>query len=130
MKTILFLSLFTLFLLFGCSDSDKEIGVGPVKKIELGEINNDLVKKGEEIYNAKCLSCHNDVARGLAPDLTGVINRRKPEWIMNMILNPEGMLTQDEQAKELAKQYKMPMYKQIENENEARTLLEFLRTKN
>lgn len=119
-----------MFLLFGCSDSGKDIGIGPVKKIELGDVNNALVLNGEKIFNEKCLSCHNDVARGLAPDLTGVINRRKPEWIMNMILNPEGMLAGDNQAKELSKQYKMPMYKQIEKEEEARALLEFLRTKN
>ena len=126
----LFLLIFAAFLFSSCSDSDKDIGIGPVKKIELGEINNELVKEGESLYNEKCLSCHNDYARGLAPDLTGVTGKRKPEWIMNMILNPEVMLAQDEQAKELAVRYKMPMYKQIEKEDEARALLEYLRTKN
>jgi mono/diheme cytochrome c family protein len=126
----LFLLIFIAFLLSSCTDSEKEIGTGPVKKVELGEINNELVRKGELLFNSKCLSCHNNDARGLAPDLTGVTGKRKPEWIMNMILNPEGMLEKDKQAKELSGQYKMPMYKQIEKEDEARALLEYLRTKN
>jgi len=130
MRLVIILSVFFIISVFGCSDTGKELGVGPVKKVELGDINNELVKKGGEIFNQKCLSCHNDYARGLAPNLTGVTNRRKPEWIMNMILNPEGMLKEDKQTKEMAEKYKMPMYKQIEKEEEARALLEYLRIKN
>lgn len=130
MKKYIVTIVIAVFLFSSCSDSDKDTGIGPVEKIELGDINNALASNGEKIFNEKCLSCHNDYARGLAPDLTGVTKRRKPEWIMNMILNPGGMLAEDKQAKELSAKYKMPMYKQIEKEDEARALLEFLRTKN
>ena len=60
--------------------------------------------------------------------LAGVTQRRSPEWIMNMILNPEEMVANDPIAKELLVEYNSPMANQSLTEEEARGILEFFRT--
>ena len=43
----------------GLSDFELENGIGPIKqKIELGPIDPALVKKGQQIFDTKCASCH------------------------------------------------------------------------
>ncbi|MDH3321965.1 MAG: cytochrome c, partial [Flavobacteriaceae bacterium] len=56
--------------------------------------------------------------------------RRSPEWIMNMILNPEVMVVENETAKQLLIEYSAPMANQSLTEDEARAILEYFRTKN
>lgn len=108
--------------------SDK--GVGPIKSVLLGDIDNTLAAKGKEVFKAKCTACHKNKKRYIGPAITGVINRRSPEWIMNMILNPEGMIKENPTAMALLKEYSAPMANQNLNEDEARAILEFFRTLN
>ncbi len=59
----------------------------------------------------------------------GVYERRSPEWVMNMMLNPNGMLKDDPIAKALLKEYNNAiMLNQNLTEDEARDLAEYLRT--
>ncbi|MEM7380656.1 MAG: cytochrome c, partial [Bacteroidota bacterium] len=52
-----------------------------------------------------------------------------PEWVMNMILNPDGMLKEDPIAKALLKEYDNSiMLNQNLSEEDARAVAEYLRT--
>ncbi|CEN35583.1 Cytochrome c class I (fragment) [Capnocytophaga canimorsus] len=58
-----------------------------------------------------------------------ITEKRSPEWIMNMILNPEEMLQKDAIAQELLRDYNgVTMSNQHLTQEEARAILEFLRT--
>ncbi len=61
--------------------------------------------------------------------MLGVTEKRKPEWIMNMILNPDGMLKDDEEAKKLLAEFAAPMANQNLTEEQARAILEYFRLK-
>jgi len=105
-------------------------GFGPITNVTLGEIDETLAAKGHEIFKAKCTACHKIKKRYIGPALKGVTQRQSPEWIMNMILNPEKMIVENETAKELLKEFSAPMANQHLTEDEARAVLEYFRTKN
>lgn len=105
-------------------------GVGKIKSITLGDIDMALVAEGEAVYKAKCTACHKISKRFVGPGLKGVTERRTSEWIMNMILDPELMVIENAAAKQLLAEYSAPMANQSLTEEEARAILEYLRTKN
>jgi len=111
-------------------ESKGDIGVGPITSVTLGDIDDALVEKGKELYKANCTACHKIGKRVVGPALAGVTERRTPEWIMNMIMNPEEMVEKDPAAKALLAEYLAPMANQNITEEEARAILEFFRTKN
>lgn len=104
-----------------------EVGVGPIQRVELGALDVALAKKGAVIFEQKCSACHKLDSRYVGPALQGVTQRRKPEWIMNMILNPAEMLEKDPTAKELLATYLTPMTFQNVSHDQARALLEYFR---
>ncbi len=104
-------------------------GIGPVDNVTLGsKIDYEMAKKGKEIYEAKCASCHKPHKKYIGPPQAGVLNRRTPEWIMNMILNPEEMVQKDPIAKDLMREYSAPMANQNITREQARQILEYFRT--
>ncbi len=105
-----------------------DIGIGPIKELKLGPIDQSLVKKGKEIFESKCAACHKFDEKYVGPPLRGVTKRRKPEWIMNIILNPSEMIQKDPIAKELLAEYLTPMPFQNVSEEDARAILEYLRS--
>lgn len=105
-------------------------GIGPISSVEVGDIDDALVEEGKEIFKANCTACHKIKKRFVGPALQGVTERRSPEWVMNMILNPEGMVAEDPIAKALLAEYSSPMANQSLSEDEARAIFEYLRTKN
>lgn len=109
--------------------SDK--GIGPIKSLTLAdEIDMEMVAKGEEVYNSKCSACHKIDKRFVGPAPKGILERRSPEWVMNMILNPEEMVQKNPIAKALLAEYLSPMANQNLTEEEARAVLEYFRTLN
>ena len=113
----------------GCGEDNQEIGVGPVKKVELtAAIDNALVEQGKTVFEAKCVSCHKFDEKLVGPPLKGVSKKRKPEWIMNMILNPEKMTKENIEAQKLMAQYLTQMTFQNVTEPEARAVLEYFRS--
>lgn len=110
------------------ADPKESIGVGPIKNVELGEINQEMVAEGQVIFEGKCSACHKVEERYVGPPIKGITDRRTPEWIMNMILNPEQMVKEDPQAKALLAEYIAPMANQNLTEDEARKVLEYFRT--
>ena len=105
-------------------------GIGPIKSLEFGsDINTEMAAAGEAKYKAICTACHMAEQRMIGPALKGVYERRSPEWVMNMILNPDGMLKEDPIAKALLKEYNNAiMLNQNLSEEDARAVAEYLRT--
>ena len=105
-------------------------GVGPIKSLELPEtIDQTMVTAGQELFKVKCTACHKPDKKFIGPAPTGVLKRRSPEWVMNMILDPEGMVKNDPIAKQLLIDYNgSPMANQSLTEEEARSILEYFRT--
>jgi len=61
--------------------------------------------------------------------MKGIYERRSPEWVMNMLLNPAEMLKQDPIAKALLEEYNnVMMLNQNLSQEEARSISEYLRT--
>ena len=109
-------------------DPMEDKGVGPITAVEVGEIDHALVEKGQEVFDANCTACHKMGKRFVGPDLVGITNRRTPEWIMNMILDPELMVKENQAAKALLMEYSAPMANQSLEEDQARAIFEYLRT--
>jgi len=104
-------------------------GVGPISSLELSDIDDALAANGKELFKTNCTACHKFGKKYIGPALKGVTTRRSPEWIMNMMLNPEGMVAEDPIAKALLEEYNAPMSNQQLSEDDARAILEFFRTK-
>ncbi len=105
-------------------------GVGPITSVTFGaDIDTEMAARGEAKFNTICIACHMVDQRMIGPAMKGVYERRSPEWVMNMILNPDGMLREDPIAKALYKEYNnMVMLNQNLSQEEARDLAEYLRT--
>ncbi len=97
-------------------------------EVKLGPIDKNLAKKGEEIFEMKCSACHKIDEKYIGPPIRGVTKRRKPEWIMNMILNPVEMTQKDPIAKQLLAEYLIQMTFQNVSKEDARALLEYFRS--
>jgi cytochrome c551/c552 len=108
------------------SEGASDIGVGPISKVDVASLTTAHSEKGKEIFDSKCTACHKLEERYIGPALAGVTERRKPEWIMNMIMNPDVMVKEDPQAKALFAEYLAPMTNQNLSEDEAKSLLAFL----
>jgi len=110
------------------TEFELENGIGPIKeKLELGPIDPKLVKRGEEIWNQKCIACHKLDERYVGPAQRDVLKRRTPEFVMNMILNPEEMQKRHPEVRKLLAEYMTPMTNQNITIEDARALLEFFR---
>ncbi len=105
-------------------------GVGPITSVTLdAEIDEALAVKGKEVYEQMCLACNKPDKKYIGPAPKGVLERRSPEWVMNMILNPQGMVTEDPLAKDLLQEFNgAPMANQGLTEDQARAVLEYFRT--
>ena len=103
-------------------------GIGPISNIEIGPLDDALATTGEEIFTTKCTACHKMEERHVGPPLKGVTEKRTPEWIMNMILNPDEMTKNDPDATALLVEYNLsPMANQNLTEDDARAVLEYFR---
>ena len=73
---------------------DNGKGIGETTNVTLNDpLKADMVAKGQAIYDMKCAACHKlTEMRVVGPGWKGITERRKPEWIMNMALDPELMI--------------------------------------
>lgn len=92
-------------------------------------LNAQWVAEGNSIYDVKCSACHKLTDEKLVgPGWKGVTQRRKPEWILNMITNVDMMLETDPEAQRLLEECLVRMPNQNLNLDEARKVLEFQRS--
>ena len=108
----------------------KNKGVGPIKSIDRPDtIDDAMVVKGKETFDLLCTACHRVGKKFIGPPPNGITERRTPEWIMNMILDPEGMTKNDPLAKALLIEFNgSPMANQMLTEEQARAIYEYFRT--
>jgi hypothetical protein len=98
--------------------------------ITLGtSLDQSMVSAGKSTYELKCQSCHKLTEEKLVgPGWKDVTKRREPVWIMNMITNVDMMLDTDPEAQKLLEQCMVRMPNQNINTEEARKVLEFMRS--
>ena len=103
-------------------------GVGPISEVKLNDpLDQKLVASGKSIYEVKCGSCHKLSGEKLVgPGWKGVTERRKPEWIMNFVMNTEEMLDKDAAAQKMVEECMVKMPNQNLTETDARAVLEFM----
>ncbi len=115
----------------GCAHyTEEELarGFGPVKEITLPDsIDTALAMQGQRIFQERCAACHQLDEKLVCPPLRHVLERRTPEFVMNMMLNPDEMIRRHPVVKKLIKEYLVPMPDQQLTQEEARAILEFLR---
>jgi cytochrome c551/c552 len=92
-------------------------------------LNQQWIAEGKNIYDVKCQPCHklND-EKLVGPGWKGVTQRRKPDWIINMITNVDMMLEKDAEAQRLLEECIVRMPNQNLSLDEARKVLEFQRS--
>ena len=108
------------------SSSDK--GIGPIKMVSLGPIDQNLSQSGLKIFKRACSSCHELDAPMAGPGLRSACSSRTPEFIMNIMLNPFEMEEKDPIVKEMVTRFgdlKMPATGL--DSAKARAVLEYLR---
>ena len=106
-----------------------ENGIGPItEEFTLGPINTEQAEHGRKVFETKCSACHKMKERYVGPALGEVTVRRKPAFIMNQILNPQEMYTRHPVIKQLLAEFLTQMPNQGLTQDEARAVLEYLRT--
>ena len=106
-----------------------EHGIGPVTEVvEVGALDPAMAQVGEEAFAIKCASCHKLTERYVGPALGDVTERRSASYIMNMILNPKEMYEQHPEGKALLAEYLSFMPDQNVTPEEARAIVEYLRS--
>ena len=87
-----------------------------------------MADAGLKIREVKCASCHKVTSEKLVgPGWKGVTERRRPEWIMNFITNPDPMISKDPVVQAQLELCLVRMPNQNLNDTEAREILEFMR---
>lgn len=105
-----------------------EQGIGPIRDLQLGPIDEEMAEEGQEAFTMKCSACHKIESRYVAPMLGDVLSRRRPEYVMNMMLNATEMVQRHPEVQKLLAEFFTPMPVQITDQAEARAILEYLRS--
>ena len=110
------------------TEFEMEHGIGPVTEpVTLGAVDHEMAEAGEELFEQKCSACHKLKEKYVGPALGGVTERRSPAFIMNMILNPQGMVERHPVAKQLLAEHLTFMPNQGLSRDQARQVVEYLR---
>ena len=104
-------------------------GIGEIQDVPLTDpLEAEMISSGKAIYEMKCSACHKLTdQRVVGPGWAGITNRRRPEWIMNMITNVDVMLAEDPEARKLLEECLTRMPNQGVSTGDAREILEFMR---
>ncbi len=107
---------------------DPNRGEGKFENIELEALNPALAKKGKNISEVKCQSCHKLTdERLVGPGWKNVTKRHTPAWILNFVTNPDLMIDKDPKLQAQLEICLVRMPNQDVNEDAAFALLEFMR---
>ena len=110
------------------SEFELEHGIGPVTEpMTLGTVDHEMAEAGEDLFELKCAACHKLREKYVGPALGDVTARRSPAFIMNMILNPQGMIERHPVVKQLLAEHLTFMPNQGLSRDEARQVVEYLR---
>ncbi|NNE15694.1 MAG: cytochrome c [Saprospiraceae bacterium] len=134
MKKIFLFLVLGLFVIACGGDKKKKTstndgkGYGDTKNVVLNDpLNQEMVANGKAIYELKCAACHKlSAKRVVGPGWAGLTDKRKPEWIMNMITNVDIMLEKDPAAQKLLEECLTRMPNQNVSVKDARDIVEFI----
>ncbi|MGB7291588.1 MAG: cytochrome c [Thermodesulfobacteriota bacterium] len=90
---------------------------------------DELHEKGEALFQSKgCIACHT-IGKGklTGPDLKGVTVRRDQEWLARWLKDPDSMILTDPTAKELLKEFLVPMPNQGLTDEDIKALMAYLK---
>jgi hypothetical protein len=93
------------------------------------KINSKKAAAGAILFNHKCSMCHRlteEVITG--PGLKHTTQKHHPSWILNLLTNTSEMLNKDPYLSKSAEVYQSRMPDLQINDEEAKSILEFLRT--
>jgi len=84
---------------------------------------------GEKLFNSNCKACHSiGEGKRVGPDLLGVSERRKEDWLFKFIRKPGDMIKSDPEAQKLFDEYNqilMPDHAFLSDE-EIKSMLAFI----
>lgn len=111
------------------SSYDPHRGEGKHQNVEVGDkLDVAMAEAGDKIQSVKCSSCHKLTDEKLVgPGWKGVTTRKKPEWIMNFITNPDPMIDKDPELQAQLELCLVRMPNQGLSDKDAREILEFMR---
>ena len=110
-------------------DPKRGEGKWNAENVNLGaSLDAAMADEGLKIREVKCASCHKVTSEKLVgPGWKGVTQRRRPEWIMNFITNPDPMISKDPVVQAELELCLVRMPNQNLSDTEARAILEFMR---
>ena len=127
-------ALLAIISLIGCGGGEKEEfelqnGIGPIKEklVLSAEIDTTVAFYGKNIFEAKCSQCHKLDTRYTGPAIRKILDKRTPEYVLNMILNPKEMIEKHPEAKKMLAEYLTAMTYQNVSLEEAKKILEYFR---
>lgn len=108
---------------------DPHRGEGKFDKVDLAAtLDQAMATEGQKVAEVKCTSCHKMTDEKLVgPGWMGVTERRKPEWIMNFITNPDPMIDKDPEVQAQLEICLVRMPNQGLSDTDARNILEYMR---
>jgi len=108
---------------------DPNRGLGKFEKVDLGAtLDQTMATEGQKVAEVKCTSCHKPTEEKLVgPGWKGISSRKKPQWIMNFITNPDPMIDKDPEVQSQLEICLVRMPNQGLNDKEARSVLEYMR---
>ena len=107
-----------------------EHGIGPVtERLALGPVDGPTAEKGAGLFETKCSACHKLDAKYVGPALGDVTTRRSPEFVVNMILNPQEMIERHPAVQQMLQETMSFMPNQGLTRAEAMAVLEYLRSR-
>ncbi|TVP56790.1 MAG: cytochrome c [Gemmatimonadales bacterium] len=116
----------------GLTAFEEEHGIGPfTEEVALGpEIDEEMARMGQEVFEFNCEACHALDERFVGPPLGNILDIRSPTFVMNMIMNPSEMAQRHPVVQELLREYPVVMPYQNISEEQARAIVEYLRDAN
>lgn len=95
------------------------------------EEDGGVAAKGDAVFKEMgCVACHT-IGKGkiTGPDLLGVTQRREEEWLRKWLKSPDTMIYTDPIAKEMLKEYMVPMPNQGLSDEQIDILIEYFEYK-
>ena len=110
-------------------DPNRGLGKWTAENVNVGAtLDPTMAAAGEKIQAVKCVSCHKLTEEKLVgPGWKGVTQRRKAEWIMNFITNPDPMIDKDPEVQAQLELCLVRMPNQSLTDDDARAILEYMR---